>query len=66
MAEQIERLWGVTEVAQFLGLPVTTLYQWRHRNYGPPGRRIGRHIRYDPAAVRAWFEAQDNDRPAQH
>ncbi|MER5671072.1 hypothetical protein [Pseudonocardia alni] len=26
--------------------------------YGPPGRRVGRYIRYDPDDVRSWFRAQ--------
>lgn len=36
---------------------VATLYQWRRRGVGPPARRVGRHLRYDPDAVRAWFNA---------
>lgn len=31
------------------------LYRWRHLRAGPPGRRVGRHIRYDPDDVRTWF-----------
>ena len=36
----------VDEVAAFLGVPVGTLYQWRHRRSGPPACRVGRHLRY--------------------
>jgi DNA-binding transcriptional MerR regulator len=53
-----EPLWTPTDVATYLGVPVQTLYQWRYKGLGPPGRRVGRHLRYEPAAVRAWFEAQ--------
>ena len=35
------------EVAEYYGVPVQTLYQWRSRGKGPRARRIGRHIRYD-------------------
>ncbi|MFJ6200228.1 helix-turn-helix transcriptional regulator [Micromonospora sp. NPDC092111] len=49
-----ERLWSVTDVSAFLGIPVGTLYQWRHRRIGPRASRVGRHLRYDPADVRAW------------
>jgi excisionase family DNA binding protein len=45
-----ERLMTVAELAELLGVPVTTLYQWRHRGEGPPGYRVGRHVRYRPAA----------------
>jgi predicted DNA-binding transcriptional regulator AlpA len=51
-------LWTPEDVASFLGVPVATLYQWRSRGIGPRARRIGRHLRYDPDDVRAWFNAQ--------
>jgi excisionase family DNA binding protein len=54
-ATEQDRLWTPVEVAAYLGVPVQTLYQWRRKRTGPPGRRVGRHLRYDPAAVRAWF-----------
>jgi excisionase family DNA binding protein len=49
------KLWGPKEVAEYLGIPVQTIYQWRTRGYGPPGRRIGKHVRYLPEDVREWF-----------
>jgi excisionase family DNA binding protein len=51
----LAELWTIQQVAQFLHVPVGTLYQWRHRNVGPPAFRVGRHLRYDPAAVRRWL-----------
>jgi excisionase family DNA binding protein len=54
----IEPLWTTEDVATFLGVPVATLYQWRHRRTGPRALRVGRHLRYDPADVRAWLELQ--------
>ncbi len=33
---------------------VETLYTWRKKRTGPPGFRIGKHIRYDPADVHAY------------
>lgn len=50
------RLWSVEEVSDYLGIPVKTLYQWKWRGEGPPVRKIGRHLRYDPAKVRAWVD----------
>lgn len=58
MEGQPHQLWGVHEVAAYLGVPIATLYQWRHRAYGPRGRRVGRYIRYDPEDVRNWFSDQ--------
>lgn len=56
----MSKLWSIKDVADFLGIPVQTLYQWRTRKYGPPGRRIGKYVRYIPDEVRAWFDAQPN------
>lgn len=55
-----EQLWTPEDVSAFLGgVPVSTLYQWRHKGIGPKSRRVGRHLRYKPADVRAWFEQQE-------
>lgn len=53
-SDRPDRLWTVDDVAAYLGVPVKTLYQWKWRREGPPVRKIGRHLRYDPHAVRAW------------
>ena len=51
----LEALWDIDQVGEYLGVPVQTLYAWRKRHYGPPAGRVGRHLRYDPVAVREWF-----------
>jgi predicted DNA-binding transcriptional regulator AlpA len=55
---QCERLWTVREVSEFLGIPVATLHQWRYLGTGPQAYRVGKHLRYDPDAVRAWLTEQ--------
>lgn len=57
-----ERLLTLQEVAEYLGVPPTTIYQWRHKGEGPPGFRVGRHVRYRPADVEKWLEGQRDDR----
>ncbi|RZT80227.1 excisionase family DNA binding protein [Micromonospora violae] len=54
----VDRLWTVEDVSAFLGVPVGTLYQWRHRRFGPPAAKVGRHLRYDPQDVRSWVAEQ--------
>jgi excisionase family DNA binding protein len=49
-------LLSVDEVAEYLAIPVATLYQWRHKGCGPAAYRVGRHLRYEPAAVDAWLQ----------
>lgn len=53
----MSKLWGMKEVADFLGVPINTLYQWRTRNYGPPGKRIGKYVRFVPDQVKAWVDS---------
>lgn len=55
--EPEDRLWSVQDVSHYLGVPVSTLYQWRCTGHGPRGRRVGRYVRYLPAEVKAWFAA---------
>ncbi|KOV90658.1 MULTISPECIES: helix-turn-helix transcriptional regulator [unclassified Streptomyces] len=33
---------------------VETVYQWRRKRIGPTGFRVGRYLRFNPAAVQAW------------
>ena len=51
----VEPLWSVQELADYLGVPVATLYQWRTKRYGPVGLRIGKHIRYRRVDVERWL-----------
>lgn len=51
----MRKLWTVNDLADFLGVPVKTLYQWRHRGYGPKGVRVGRYVRYRPEDVFSWL-----------
>ena len=52
------RLWTAQDVADYLTVPIATLYQWRYLGTGPIAYRVGRHLRYEPAAVQAWLEQQ--------
>ncbi|MFG3351553.1 helix-turn-helix transcriptional regulator [Streptomyces sp. NPDC048001] len=46
------------DIAAMFSVPIETVYHWRKQRTGPPGFRVGRHVRYDPAAVRAWVARQ--------
>ncbi|MFJ2005820.1 helix-turn-helix transcriptional regulator [Streptomyces chartreusis] len=53
------------DIAAMFGVPIETIYQWRKKRTGPPGFRIGKHLRYDPADVRAYVtQRKDADRNA--
>ena len=59
---EIERLLSLPELSEMLGVPIDTLYGWRHRGEGPVGYRIGRHVRYRQSAVEAWLELHRDQR----
>ncbi|MFD7052008.1 helix-turn-helix domain-containing protein [Streptomyces mirabilis] len=49
-----DRYLNPDDIAEIFDVPKETVYQWRRKRTGPPGFRIGKHIRYDPADVRAY------------
>ena len=49
------------EVAALFRVPLETVYQWRRKRTGPPGFRVGRHLRYDPAALAQWVVDQTGE-----
>lgn len=50
-----DRMWSTDELCEFLGVPVTTLHQWRHRGVAPPAYKVGGKLKFDPLAVRQWL-----------
>jgi excisionase family DNA binding protein len=57
---RIVPLWTVQDVADYLRVPVQTLYSWRMQGYGPRARRMGKHLRYRPEDVTAWLDHLDD------
>jgi len=51
-----EALWTVRDVAAYLGVPAKTIYTWRCQGIGPPGFRVGKHVRFRPSEVEEWLE----------
>ena len=51
-----DRLLTAEELADFLGVPIKTLYAWRNRGEGPIGFRAGKYIRYRWIDVELWIE----------
>ncbi|MEU8511602.1 helix-turn-helix domain-containing protein [Kitasatospora sp. NPDC048722] len=49
------------DIAALFGIPLETVYQWRRKRTGPPGFRVGRHLRYHPDAVAQWVTGQTRE-----
>ncbi|GAA1325108.1 helix-turn-helix transcriptional regulator [Leucobacter albus] len=50
----LEPLLSAGEVSDYLGIPVSTLYDWRTRDLGPRAHRIGKHLKYAVSDVCDW------------
>jgi excisionase family DNA binding protein len=46
------------EVAAYLRVPPRTVEAWRYKGTGPPGIRVGKHVRYRRTDVEAWLFRQ--------
>jgi excisionase family DNA binding protein len=53
-------LWTIEGLAKYLGVPTETVRRWRSRSPrgGPPGLRVGKHVRFHPDDVRNWLDEQ--------
>lgn len=61
-----DKLNGPKWLAEYLEVPLATVYQWSSRGGGPPAIRVGKHLRYRKSTVDAWLDAHtaDNGTPA--
>ncbi len=56
--ENLNQLLTVEDLAAYLEVPVATVYAWRHHRNGPPGFRVGRHLRFRWSDVERWIDDQ--------
>jgi excisionase family DNA binding protein len=49
------------DVAEYLQVPVKTLYRWRYAGEGPPAYRVGRHLRFRWSDVEGWLAGRGMD-----
>jgi excisionase family DNA binding protein len=46
---------GIEQLAEELGVPVRTIYQWRSKGSGPRGATFGRPVRFRRSDVEKWI-----------
>ena len=59
----LEPLLSIEGLAEYLGVPVSTIYDWRTDGKGPCGIRVGGRVRFAVADVRSWLEANRETEP---
>jgi excisionase family DNA binding protein len=52
------------ELSAYLKIPLGTIRKWRGNEQGPPGCRVGRHVRYRRCDVEAWLASRLGDEEA--
>jgi excisionase family DNA binding protein len=61
-AEHASRqLLTIEQLSDWLQVPKQTVYKWRSRGGGPPGFRIGKHVRFEVGEVERWLSKLDRE-----
>ena len=54
--KHLPELLTVTEVAAYLGVPVSTIHFWRGKKQGPRACKVGRRLMFRATDVAAWLD----------
>lgn len=52
----VDALLDPKALADYIGVPLATVYAMNYRGTGPRRIRVGKHVRYHKADVDAWLE----------
>ncbi len=64
MKNQIEMLWTIDDVADFLQVKTSVIKYWIH-NSDIPFIKLGKRHRFDPEEIKGWIRNQkNNNKPA--
>ncbi|WP_328408819.1 helix-turn-helix domain-containing protein [Streptomyces violaceus] len=58
----MQKMISPKELAEFLGMPLQTIYEWNYAGTGPKYRRFGKHVRYAAEDIAAWLESRRVER----
>jgi excisionase family DNA binding protein len=62
VAQDPSQLMSPSEVADWLGVSISTVYHWGQTGSGPTSFRVGKHLRYRREDVERWLA--DRRRPS--
>lgn len=52
----LEPLLNINALADYLGIPVSTIYDWRTNGKGPRSYHLGKRIMFGITDIRAWMD----------
>lgn len=55
--ETVRELLSPQQFADYLGLPVRTVYAWQHKGTSPDYIKVGKHVRYRRQDIESWLES---------
>lgn len=59
----LEKLFNINELAEYLRVPVSTIYEWRTKGRAPRARHYVKHLTFAASYVGAWVDAQKEPEP---
>ena len=59
----LEKLFNINELADYLRVPVSTIYEWRTKGRAPRAHHYGKHLTFAASDVKAWVDAQKEPGP---
>ena len=59
----LEKLFNINELAEYLRVPVSTIYEWRAKGRAPRAHHYGKHLTFAASDVKAWVDAQKEPEP---
>ncbi len=55
-----DRLMTTEELANYMSVPLQTIYAWRAHRKAPPAIRVGKFLRFRRSDVDAWLTARSD------
>lgn len=62
----LEPLLNINELADYLGIPVSTIYDWRTNGKGSRAYRFGKRVMFGITDIRAWMDTMREPAGAAH
>lgn len=56
----MSHLFSPQQLADYLGVPIRTVYAWNSQGTGPTPIKVGKHVRYRAEDVEAFLDANAN------
>jgi predicted DNA-binding transcriptional regulator AlpA len=60
----LDALMDAPALADYVGVPLTSVYRWNSQSTGPRRIRVGKYVRYRRADVDAWLDQRSEGGPA--